>query len=206
MAFRKGWLYVFCMDRQPVPEWITDSGEKRADMQVQLPHVTAIVELRPKLCVSTGFVAGMPGVEASDIQAYANLSPDFMCVGLPWVSTLVRNEGGTLVRTNMLGETAALPSPEAVLEELLDIIRRCTWTEHYGPLPAEIGIPDDAIVVKYRKEGINKRLVAFQAYRPARWFVVLSPDHYLVTELPMHALRQLNDRIYQLAGGDGSDD
>lgn len=161
MQLKEDRLYVFCLDRQPVERWKYQDGEPACDLDGELDHVVAIIEIRPTFDFSRIPRTEAPCVTADSLISFRETSrddPKDTC-------SIVRGGDGKLRFERGDGNSA--PAKDETVRKLLYALNTAGWHRIEAPGEADTRSPPAGIAVEFKDaDGKVRRIVEGHARDP----------------------------------------
>ncbi len=179
MAFRDGRYYVFCLDHQPVQQWVNQAEEPSCDMDSELPHVVAIIEIHPTFDFglrpsSPALYLTQDSLLAYREERYRNLSSSYE---LEYAVT--RAEGDRFECQTPEGHRTAGPE---VIQKLLYALNTCTWQPQKRPHRFEDPAVARTLIAYLDDKGTRK--TAIVEYDGGGWHLQYPDKKYYSTIFP----------------------
>jgi hypothetical protein len=189
-AFRDGRYYVFCLDRQPVKQWINLAEEPSCDMDSELPHVIAIMEIHPTFDFgprpsSPALYLTRDSLLAYCEERYGNLSSSYK---LEYAVT--RKEDGSFELQTPQGRRAAKPE---VVQKLLYALNTCTWQPQQRPHRFEDPAVTRTLIAYLDDQGAHKTVII--EYDGGGWHLQYPEKKYYSTIFPYLLYEVENDIV-----------
>lgn len=189
MAFRDGRYYVFCLDREPLQQWLNAAKEPGCDMDTELQHSIAIIEIHPTFIFSSRPSSGALYLSRNNLLCYRQERYNGQSSSYDLEFAVLQKESNQFEFQIPQGHFSAQPE---VMQKLLYAVTTCTWQQqkqsHRFESPAVVRTS-----VEYLDDK-SARKTAIIEYDNGSWHLKYPEKKYYATVFP-HLLYEVKKDI-----------
>jgi hypothetical protein len=197
MSFRDGLYYVFCLDREPIKQWLNGAQEPSCDMNSELQHVVSIIEINPTFHFNNLSGSSVLYLTRENLLVYREERYSYFSTSYELEYAVVRKgDNNNFECVTPKGSSSASSS---VIQKLLYALNSCSWQQQKGPHRFEKPAVGRTLIEYLDSQGVRDKVVI--EFDTGGWHLKHPKKMYYSTFFPDLLYAVENDIVTACAQG-----